>query len=279
MIVFYSDDYVACRHAFDTTRKSARIAESLRLRPIQNVIIKAPEPLTEMQLQLAHSQAYIHAVRTGQPRGLAQSNGFSWDENMFRMVSASNGGVVAAVAEALKNGVAGSLSSGLHHAHRDSGGGFCTFNGLAIAAMNAIDKQMARRVLVIDFDAHYGDGTASLIEGRNEIQMIDVSTGWRGGDYISDCSAALDSVGDQPFDLAIYNAGMDVHEDCRIGGRAGVTDDVVAERESLVFKYCRDHHWPVAFVLAGGYAGGRLSEEHLVDLHRLTIAEAARPCA
>ena len=68
MIVFYSDDYVACRHAFDTTRKSARIAESLRLRPIQNVIIKAPEPLTEMQLQLAHSQAYIHAVRLMQSR-------------------------------------------------------------------------------------------------------------------------------------------------------------------------------------------------------------------
>lgn len=275
MILFYSDDYVACEHAFDTTRKSARIAESLRLRPVPNVTVSPPGPLSQMQLQLAHSQKYIEAVRTGQPRWLAESNGFTWDEQFFPMVLASNGGVVAAVGEALKTGVSGSLSSGLHHAHRDQGGGFCTFNGLAIAAMDAIMQQKARRVLVIDFDAHYGDGTASLIQGRDDIAMIDVSTGWRNGDYISECRAALDSTADQPFDLAIYNAGMDVHEDCRLGGRPGVTDAVVAEREKLVFNFCRQHHWPVAFVLAGGYAGGRLSEEHLVDLHRLTIAEAA----
>lgn len=279
MIVFYSDDYVACRHAFDTTRKSARIAESLRMRPIENVVIQAPEPLTEMQLQLAHSQDYIEAVRTGRPRGLAESTGFSWDDGMFRMVSASNGGVVAALDEAIATGVAGSLSSGLHHASRERGGGFCTFNGLAIAAMHAIATQKARRVLIIDFDAHYGDGTASLIEGRKDIVMIDVSTGWRDGDYIKDCHDALMAVNDESFDAVIYNAGMDVHEDCRIGGRAGVTDDVVARREDLVFSFCRQKCWPVAFALAGGYAGGRLSEEHLVNLHRMTIAQAARHCA
>lgn len=276
MILFYSDNYVACGHAFDTTRKSAQIAESLRLKPIPNVTLQAPEPLTQMQLELAHSREYMDAVRTGQPRWLAESNGFSWDERMFDMVCASNGGVVAAVAQALKTGVSGSLSSGLHHAHRDQGGGFCTFNGLAIAAMDAIMQQKAQRVLVIDFDAHYGDGTASLIQGRDDIVMIDVSTGWRDGDYISECQKVLEPLNNQHFDLAIYNAGMDVHQDCRLGGRPGVTDAVVAEREALVFRFCRQNQWPIAFVLAGGYAGGKLRQEHLVDLHRLTIAEAAR---
>lgn len=275
MKVYYSRDYVACAEAFDTTRKSAAIAESLQKRPIEGVSIESPEPLTVSQLQLAHSTDYIEAVRTGRPRSLAESNGFGWDEKMFCMVSYSNGGVVAAVAEALKSGVSGSFSSGLHHAGRHRGSGFCTFNGLAIAAINAIEKQMANRVLIIDFDAHYGDGTAEIIAGRDDIVMIDVSTGWNDGDYISECRDALQKVANDHFDVAIYNAGMDPHEDCRIGGRRGVTADVLDQCEKLVFEYCRDQRWPVAFTLAGGYAGGKLPSEAIVELHRLTIQAAA----
>ena len=44
----------------------------------------------------------------------------------------------------------------------------------------------------------------------------------------------------------------------------------------MVFDDCRSNGRTVAFVLAGGYVGSRLSKERLTDLHRLTIQAAAR---
>jgi acetoin utilization deacetylase AcuC-like enzyme len=96
-----------------------------------------------------------------------------------------------------------------------------------------------------------------------------------GRDYLDSCIAALESASGR-FDLAIYNAGMDPHEDCPLGGRKGVTSGVLEERERLVFDFCRTNSWPVAFVLAGGYVGPNLSLQQLIDLHRLTIEAAAQ---
>ena len=69
---------------------------------------------------------------------------------------------------------------------------------------------------------------------------------------------------------------MDPFEGCHIGGRRGMTRDVLAEREDAVFAWCRTNGLPVAFVLAGGYTNSGFSEDELVDLHRLTLEAAAR---
>ncbi len=76
-------------------------------------------------------------------------------------------------------------------------------------------------------------------------------------------------------DLVLYNAGVDLHEACAIGGLVGMTDEVVSTRERVVFQWAKEHQLPIAFVLAGGYAGPRLTQEHLVQLHRYTIEAAA----
>jgi acetoin utilization deacetylase AcuC-like enzyme len=148
---------------FETTRKAKWIAESLVTAPIDGVQIVAPTPLTEDEVVEVHDSAYVAAVRTGKPRHSAESQGFGWDAQLFPMVLTSNGGAVAAARAALAGErVAGSLSSGLHHARRAYGAGFCTFNGLAIAARAAMAAG-ARSVLILDLDAHCGGGTHSLI--------------------------------------------------------------------------------------------------------------------
>jgi hypothetical protein len=72
---------------------------------------------------------------------------------------------------------------------------------------------------------------------------------------------------------------MDPHEGSAVGGLAGITEEILAERERLVFAWLRARAIPVAFVLAGGYVGPRLSQEKLVALHRLTVAAAAKNLA
>lgn len=291
--VFYSPDYAGSGYVFDTTRKAKWIADSLGRSPINGIELVEPPSLTAEQVAQVHSSKYIKAVRAGEPVGLAESQGFEWDPNLWPMVLASNGGAVAAALTALSDGVAGSLSSGLHHARADRGAGFCTFNGLVIAAREALAAG-AQSVLILDLDAHCGGGTASLIADESRIWQVDVSVS--GFDaYASSERIQLDVV-DQAsrymptvirklteldaeginFDLCIYNAGMDPHEDCTTGGLTGVTTEVLAEREKAVFGWCKRRKLPVAFVLAGGYVSLRLDEAGLVELHRLTLAQASR---
>ena len=256
------------------------------------VELVAPAPLTEDALERIHSRAYVQAVKTGTPRRLAESSGFPWDPGIWSAVRASNGGAVAAALEALATGTnAGTLSSGLHHARRGSGAGFCTFNGLALAARAALDAG-ARRVLILDLDAHVGDGTMDIVAAWTRVTHVDIAVSpWSApagdpsrssldavalaGDYLPTLERRLGALDTSGLDLCIYNAGMDPHEDCDLGGLPGLTTEVIRRRERMVFAWARGAGVPVAFVLAGGYAGGALSRDALVDLHRQTIEEAA----
>src|SRR5207344_3053498 len=123
--------------------------------PVSGIELAPPQPISESHITPVHDAAYVQAVKTGEPLRLAQSQGFTWDPGLWPMVLASNGGAVAAAAAALEQGVAGSLSSGLHHARRARGSGFCTFNGLAIAAREALAAG-AGAILILDLDAHCG---------------------------------------------------------------------------------------------------------------------------
>ena len=290
--VYFSPAYVRSAYGFDTTRKAKWIADDLASCPIPGLELVEPDPLTGTRVARVHDPAYVRAVETGEPRELAQSQGFPWDPGIWPMVLASNGGIVAAALSALDRGVAGSLSSGLHHARYASGAGFCTFNGLVIAAREAL-MAGARAVLILDFDAHCGGGTASLIADEPRISQIDVSVNrydsyavteqatldivTSATEYPASIEAALEraSTRVREFDLCLYNAGMDPYEGCSTGGLDGVTQAILADRERLVFDWCARQRMPVAFVLAGGYVGDRLDEAGLVALHRLTLSAAA----
>jgi acetoin utilization deacetylase AcuC-like enzyme len=290
--LFYSPDYVLSGHAFDTTRKARWIAESMAQSALANIELIAPRPLTRQQVAEVHDLAYVSAVETGSPRHLAESQGFPWDAELWPMVLASNGGAVAAALAALGQGVAGSLSSGLHHARRASGAGFCTFNGLALAAHAALEAG-AGAVLILDFDAHCGGGTASLTDEDRRVRQIDVSVNLfdhylartpnrleivrDGSEYLDAIGRGLDAASRlQPrCELCIYNAGMDPYQGCSTGGLHGVTREILAQRERMVFDWCESRAVPIAFVMAGGYVGEYLNQSGLVELHRLTLECAA----
>jgi acetoin utilization deacetylase AcuC-like enzyme len=292
MKIFYSPSYTIAAHSFETTRKSGWIAESLAREPIAGIELVAPQPASAAALSRVHDPEYVDAVRTGNPRELAESQGFPWDPALWEMVCTSNGGVIAAAIEALRtHRVSGSLSSGLHHARRARGAGFCTFNGLVLAAGAALDAG-ARTVLILDLDAHCGGGTHELIHGDERIWQMDVSVnafdryeplGNNQLEMVHDASRYLPTIERKlkwlerevpRFDICLYNAGMDPFGGCSIGGMQGVTQKVLRDREVAVFSWCQMRGVPVAFVLAGGYLGPGLERAELVALHRLTLEAA-----
>lgn len=287
LVACYSPEFHSTGVEFDTTTKSRLVAEALLAQGGWALV--PPRPVDAGDLRIVHDPEYVQAVREGTPLALAESNSIGWDDALWESVTASTGGVVDAVMRALTSGrTTASLSSGLHHARAESGRGFCTFNGLALAAVTA-RQAGAQRVLIIDLDAHCGGGTAAIIDGVDGIEQVDVSTSSFDRyaprpdarleiadhtDYLQVVGRVLDGVADpSSVDLVIYNAGMDVHE--RAGGDPGFTTELVRARERLVLGWADSLGLPLSFTLAGGYSGHGLDLAGVADLHLETFRVAA----
>lgn len=287
--LFHNAHYGESKYEFDTTRKAVDIAQSLINCPIPGVEVIDPTNYyeeAERVISTIHSPEYVKAVRTGKPRQLAQSSSFTWDKDIFTMARAHTAGMIGAAINALMtDSRQGSLSSGMHHASFDRGAGYCTFNGLA-AAIQASINVGAQRFLVLDFDAHAGGGTWNIMQRLfpEKAVQIDVTVSafdtWTPiGDsrldivdsknYIPAINASLEHAASlAPFDLIIYNAGVDIRN-------SGVSEADLRTRERLVSEFIGTSS--AIFGLAGGYTWGRYNIDDVVGWHRLTIAEWARP--
>ncbi|MEO6984099.1 MAG: histone deacetylase family protein [Paralcaligenes sp.] len=58
-----------------------------------------------------------------------------------------------------------------HHARPDQAMGFCIFNNLAVAVAYALDRYALKRVAIIDFDVHHGNGTEEMFAGDERVLM------------------------------------------------------------------------------------------------------------
>jgi acetoin utilization deacetylase AcuC-like enzyme len=261
-------------------RKFRLVAGALRDDPRMEIL--APSPVTEADFLRVHTAEYLAAIRTGEPRALAESQKFPWSPALFPSVCLTNGGVFAAAESALEHGVSAALASGFHHACADHGEGFCTFNGLVVAAEKLRASGRVRRVAVLDMDLHYGNGTASLAESRDWLFALsiygndywnnhpyrDVETirhpagpnhaadvlpnGCRGDEMLAIVERNLPRILDASPDLLLYQAGADpLRDDPYSPLDLGHAD--LAARDHRVFEFAKREGIPVAWVLAGGY--------------------------
>jgi len=67
-----------------------------------------------------------------------------------------------------------SIGGGLHHAKPAYGEGFCLYNDVAFCAINLIDKYNLERILILDTDAHAGNGTAEYFYEEPRVLFIDL---------------------------------------------------------------------------------------------------------
>ncbi len=281
-------------------RKFQLVADGLAGRP--SVRVQAPEPIARDALLRVHTQAYVDAVRGGEPRALAESQKFPWSPALWPSVLLTNGAALAAAGRALEDGVSAALASGFHHSHADHGEGFCTFNGLVVAAEALRAAGRVARVAVLDLDLHYGNGTASLCAARpwlfncsiygndygqntahrdvSTVHHVDgannVSFALPNGSGRVALSAALERgvaailAWGRP-DLVLYQAGADPFKEDPYSPLDLDARDL-RERDRWVFEWAKAQELPLAWVLAGGYTK---DVSKIVGIHLGTFDAAA----
>jgi acetoin utilization deacetylase AcuC-like enzyme len=225
-------------------------------------------------LLLAHTPEYLDAVFSGTLSESEQRRlGFSWSEALVARSRASVFGTVAAARAALRDGVAGNLAGGTHHAHADRGTGFCVFNDIAIAARTLQREGLIDRALVVDLDVHQGDGTAAIFAGdesvftfsmhgaknfpfRKQRSSLDVelADGCGDSEYIATLEEHLPAVLDRARpDVLFFQAGVDPLEHDLLG-RLKLTPAGLRLRDRIVASASRDRGIPLVLTLGGGYA-------------------------
>lgn len=283
--VYYSPAFNDVQHVWDSTKKHDHIHAALRARPDLPLTFLEPTAATRDQLTSIHDDAYVNAVITGEPRSLAQSNDFEWCPGMYRAVTLTNGGMVDAARAALRTGVAGVIASGFHHAESSRGMGFCTFNGLVLAAVELRRAELVRRVAILDLDYHYGNGQVEMIRryGLNDyLENYGVHRAQHADEYLDLAHAQVQRLLSWSPDLVLYQAGMDPHEHDALGGVPGMSAARLRARDRMVFEALRAAGVPVAFNMAGGYARDRAwlngggAVNPVVALHVATFEEACR---
>jgi len=226
--------------------------------------VRAVKPLRAASISLAHDPQYVHDVLN-----CKRANGFGNTSaevaNSLRYTTASF--AQAALYAARNKTVAASLTSGFHHAGYDRGSGFCTFNGLMIAAQLLRLTGAAKRVAIADIDAHFGDGTEDIIKHLGLGNVIEHYTFGSHGATVATGDAWLAKLPGiiesfEGCDVLLYQAGADPWVNDPLGGH--LTKEQLSKRDQIVFGVAKEMGLPVAWNLAGGYS---TPFQHVLDIH------------
>ncbi len=227
------------------------------------------EPYQESDFWLAHSRNFVSDVLL-----CKTNNGFGTkDAQINQALHYSNASLWAAAQHVLTHGgVACSASQGFHHAHFDHCYGYCTFNGLVIAAKKALAS--VDKVLLIDGDAHEGDGTENCLQALNLTRRIINVTRDEIGAHAQRKFAAEDWEAfantllkkHQPG-LVLYQAGADAWAKDPLGAGYLSLKGLEA-RDRGIFAATKKAGVPIAWNLAGGYANPM---QKTIDIHLQTL--------
>ncbi len=253
---------------------------------------KAPAA-DEGELELVHSAEQVRSIRELCARGGGAIDPDTYAvEGSWEAARRAAGGAAAMVRALLEGedsiGFCGTRPAG-HHAERERAMGFCLFDNLAVAAELAIRELGAKRVFVVDWDVHHGNGTAEIFRRRADVLVANIHQ-----QGIFPGSGALSDVGSGPGegysinlpvpagsgedvwlsllehivlaagrefepDLVLISAGFDAHRadplaNCRL--EAGSFAQMACQVRDLALELGA----PLGAVLEGGYDVDALAE-------------------
>jgi acetoin utilization deacetylase AcuC-like enzyme len=259
-----------------------------------HVIKQAFEPLSldrrsaplcdDTDILLCHPQSYLDHIRAAVPENgiVTLDEDTHMSPGSLQAARRAVGGVISAVDAVmsgdLTNAFVGCRPPG-HHAEPETQMGFCLFGNVAIGAKHALSKG-ARRVVIVDFDVHHGNGTQALLWNEPDILFFSShqSPLWPGTGGENE-RGAFDQIVNLPLpphsgstemrqtyeasvfpmieayapDLLMISAGFDAHQADPLAQLNWTTEDYTWLTENLLALADRHCNGRVVSVLEGGY--------------------------
>lgn len=303
--IFYNNSYnfgfawlAQYIHPFDArkyTKINAAVTMYAKNNPNKNIQFYSPKAVTQEQLLSVHTPEYLKslkdsaevaAILCGGSHAAQFGENFAWwarwmpnwlfDWILLKPMRAATGGTIAAVAKALETkSCALNIGAGYHHAAGHEGGGFCYYADINIAVKEAWKKNPNLKVMVVDLDAHQGNGHEKTFKDDKRVAIFDVYGDWnyprdaeakkyikynypiplhtKDEEYLKIIHQALPQAVDRENpDLIIYNAGTDVFDGDHTG-KQSLSREGILERDRAVFEIAKDKKIPLAMTTSGGY--------------------------
>ncbi|XP_050434273.1 histone deacetylase 11 isoform X2 [Adelges cooleyi] len=159
-------------HIFEILKKTIGLNES-------NIYI--PNEITEEELLEIHTKRYLSslkwsytAARISEIPVVAILPNFLVQRQYLKPIRFQVGGTRLAGKVARKEGVAINLGGGFHHCSKDQGGGFCPYADITFVINDALKENSYDLVMVIDLDAHQGNGYEKDFIGNSKVFIIDI---------------------------------------------------------------------------------------------------------
>ena len=166
-----------------------------------------------------------------------------------------------------------------HHAEKEKAMGFCIFNNVAVGANYLIEKYKYKKIAIIDFDVHHGNGTQDIFyndknvlyisthqypyypgsgsekeSGKyNNVLNIPLEAGTTGNEYLNAYEKVLDKLKEFKPEFLLFSAGFDAHIDDPLAQLRLSSEDFykITKRTLEVSKpFCNGN---IVSILEGGY--------------------------
>jgi acetoin utilization deacetylase AcuC-like enzyme len=181
MVTAYVYDEQFLKHTFPGHPESADRLEAIMRRLEESGLLERltkiqARPATRSEIGRFHTEQYIERVKQ-----LSESGGGHLDPDTYTNSQTFPAAVLAAGAliELTRAVLVGRARNGFalvrppgHHAISGQGMGFCIFNNVVIAALEALQDRSVERVLIYDFDVHHGNGTQNAFEEEPRVLYI-----------------------------------------------------------------------------------------------------------
>ncbi len=134
-----------------------------------------PRPATDEELAFVHERGYIDFVRSTAGQTVPLDPDTTAGPKSWPTALLAAGGVLEALDRVMDGTVPNAIALVRppgHHAEASQARGFCLFNNVAIGAEHLVRRHGLRRVLVVDWDLHHGNGTEHAFYGRGDVMYF-----------------------------------------------------------------------------------------------------------
>ncbi|SMF79899.1 histone deacetylase family protein [Candidatus Pelagibacter sp. HIMB1321] len=279
----YQDHNTGNGHPEKIDRVTA-IIDNFKKKNNKNLIWQEPKNFDQSLLIKTHSRDYIEFVNNSFPKdGLSFLDGDTIVSPGSKDATRdSAGSIITAIdgveSKEYKNAFCAVRPPG-HHAKRNKAMGFCIYNNVAVGANYLIEKYKYKKIAIIDFDVHHGNGTQDIFyenekvlyisthqypyypgsgteqeKGKfNNIFNIPLEAGTTSEQYLNAYDHVLNKIIEFKPEFLLFSAGFDAHKDDPLAQLKLNSNDFYTLTKRALEAAKKSCNGKVVSILEGGY--------------------------